>query len=67
MLCTGSSELSVLDLCGKIMKSVNGEPSGLLTRTAEDLCRFPGIGLAKAATLMAALELGRRAFLSPRH
>jgi DNA repair protein RadC len=67
LLCTGSSELSVLDLCGKIMKSVKDDPSRLLTRTAEDFCRFPGIGVAKAATLMAALELGRRAFPIPQH
>ena len=62
LLCTGSSELSVLDLCGRIMKSVNNEPAGLLSRTAEGFCRFPGIGVAKAATLLAALELGRRVF-----
>ena len=67
LLCTGSSELSVLDLCEKIMKSVKNDPARLLTRTAEDFCRFRGIGVAKAATLMAALELGRRAFLSPQH
>jgi len=65
LFCTGSSELSVLDLCGKIMKSVNDDPSRLLTRTADDFCRFRGVGVAKAATLMAALELGRRAFLLP--
>ncbi|WP_439697039.1 UPF0758 domain-containing protein [Mucilaginibacter sp. AW1-7] len=65
LLCTGSSELPVLDLCRKIMKSVKDDPARLLTRTAEDFCRFPGVGVAKAATLMAALELGRRAFLSP--
>jgi DNA repair protein RadC len=67
LLCTGSSELSVLDLCGKIMKSVKDDPSRLLIRTAEDFCRFQGIGVAKAATLMAALELGRRAFLPQKH
>jgi DNA repair protein RadC len=60
LLCTGSSELSVLDLCQKIMKSAKNEPSRLLSRTAEDFCKFPGIGVAKAATLLAALELGRR-------
>ncbi|RKR82145.1 uncharacterized protein DUF3276 [Mucilaginibacter gracilis] len=64
LLCTGSSELSVLDLCKRIMKSVKDEPARLLSRTAEDFCRFPGVGVAKAATLMASLELGRRAFLS---
>jgi DNA repair protein RadC len=62
LLCTGSSELSVLDLCRKIMQSVNDEPARLLNRTVEDFCRYPGIGVAKAATLLAALELGRRAF-----
>ncbi|HTE00592.1 MAG TPA: UPF0758 domain-containing protein [Mucilaginibacter sp.] len=67
LLCTGSSELPVLDLCRKIMKSVKDDPSRLLNRTAENFCRFPGVGVAKAATLMAALELGRRAFLSPQH
>jgi hypothetical protein len=62
LLCTGSSELSVLDLCRQIMKSVQDEPARLLSRTAEDFCRFPGIGVAKAAVLLAALELGRRSF-----
>jgi DNA repair protein RadC len=67
LFCTGSSELSVLDLCGEIMRSVKDDPACLLTRTAEDFCRFRGVGEAKAAALMAALELGRRAFLSPQH
>jgi DNA repair protein RadC len=67
LLCTGSSELSVLDLCSKIMKSVKDEPARLLNRAAEDFCKYPGIGVAKAATLLAALELGRRVFLSPQH
>jgi hypothetical protein len=62
LLCTGSSELYVLDLCNQIMKSVKDEPSHLLTRTAEDFRPFPGIGVAKAAVLLAALELGRRVF-----
>ncbi|MES2112721.1 MAG: UPF0758 domain-containing protein [Bacteroidota bacterium] len=62
LLCTGSSELSVLDLCQRVMKSVKNEPARLLSRTADDFCKFPGIGVAKAATLLAALELGRRTF-----
>jgi hypothetical protein len=64
LLCTGTSEVSVLDLCKKITRSLEGDLSALLEMTAEQLCSFPGIGVAKAATLMAALELGRRAFLS---
>jgi DNA repair protein RadC len=54
--------LSVLDLCDKVMWSVTNDPARLLTRTAEDFCKFRGIGVAKAATLLAAFELGRRAF-----
>jgi hypothetical protein len=65
LLCTGSSELSVLDLCERIMRSVKDEPSRLLSRTADDFCKFPGIGVAKAATLLAAMELGRRTFAAP--
>ena len=34
---------------------------GLVRATADDLIRVPGIGAAKAAQLMAAVELGRRA------
>ncbi|MES2378461.1 MAG: UPF0758 domain-containing protein [Bacteroidota bacterium] len=67
LFCTGSSELSVLDLCGKIMRSVKDDPARLLTRTAEDFCRFRGVGVAKAATLLSAMELGRRAFLPAKH
>jgi len=65
LLCTGSSELSVLDLCQRIMKSVKNEPSQLLNKAADDFCKFPGIGVAKAATLLAAMELGRRTFAAP--
>ena len=62
LFCTGSSELSVLDLCRRIMGSVKDDASRLTLRTTEDFCRFKGVGAAKAATLLAALELGRRAF-----
>jgi len=67
LLCTGTSELSVLDLCGKIMRSVDNEPSRLPLLAAKDYCRFPGVGVAKSATMMAALELGRRAQLPAKH
>jgi len=63
LLCTGTSEVPVLDLCKKIVRSLKGDLSGMLEMTAEQLCAFPGIGVAKAAILMAALELGRRVFL----
>jgi hypothetical protein len=67
LLGTGGSELSVLDLCQKIMRSVKDEPARLLERSADDFCRFPGVGMAKAATLLASLELGRRVFFPAKH
>lgn len=67
LLCTGSPGSSVLDLCKHIMHSVEDEPARLRERTAEELCRFPGVGAAKAATLLAAMELGRRVYLSAAH
>ncbi|MGN6396650.1 MAG: UPF0758 domain-containing protein [Mucilaginibacter sp.] len=62
LLCTGSRELSVLYLCQGIMQSVKNESSRLLHKTANDFCKFPWIGAAKAAILLAAIELGRRTF-----
>ena len=52
LLGTGSSEFSVLDLCGKIMRSVQDEAAGLLKLSAEELCGFQSVGLAKAATIL---------------
>jgi len=64
LFCTGSSELSVLDLCTQVMASISDEAAGLRTMAMEQLCAFKGVGAAKVATLLAALELGRRAFTS---
>jgi len=38
---------------------------GLSNRGLDELCQVPGIGLAKAAQLKAALELGKRALATP--
>lgn len=40
-----------------------GGPGGLRRTGVNELCALPGIGLARAAQLKAALELGRRALL----
>ncbi len=39
--------------------------NGLTMRGVEDLCRVPGVGLAKVAQIKAAVELGRRAISVP--
>ena len=43
---------------------VRGGLQSLLQSTPEQLCRLPGLGQAKAATLLAGIELGRRTVLA---
>jgi DNA repair protein RadC len=38
---------------------------GLANRSLEELCAIPGIGPAKAAQILAAIELGKRALAIP--
>lgn len=57
---------SVLDLAQRILVSVAGsEGDGpvlrrLVDTSVEELCRIPGVGEAKASSIVAAVELGRR-------
>lgn len=60
LLGTGSSTLSAVDLAKKIMQSVNNNLHELARLTVKDLIKIKGIGEAKAITIVAALELGRR-------
>lgn len=61
LLRTGSENLSSVDLARCILDSHQGEGVGFLgTATPESLKRIPGIKDAKAATILAAVELGRR-------
>jgi DNA repair protein RadC len=58
---TGALELAnrVLDACGGL--------SGLARSNTDQLRRLPGIGAARAAQLVAAVEAGRRTLLRGRH
>lgn len=58
LLRTGSKDKSVLALAHEITKK--HELKKLFTTTQKSLCRFSGIGAAKAATLLACFELARR-------
>ncbi|MCC7051147.1 MAG: DNA repair protein RadC [Bacteroidia bacterium] len=60
LIGSGSRNESAVDLCKKILDSVNNDLSKLSKLTAHDLMKFKGIGEAKAITIIAALELGRR-------
>lgn len=57
---SGSREVSALDLAKQILASVDNNWNNLAKLTVKDLCKFKGIGDAKAVSIITALEIGRR-------
>jgi len=60
LLRTGTKGESVVSMAQKMMKKNNDDLSKIATRTIDSLTKENGIGKDKAATLLAAFELGRR-------
>ncbi|NND32402.1 MAG: DNA repair protein RadC [Saprospiraceae bacterium] len=60
LIGSGTKEISAVELCKRILSSVEGDLAALGKLTIQDLQKFKGIGQAKAITILAALELGRR-------
>lgn len=60
LLGSGTSTLSAVDLSKKILQGVNNNLHDLARLSVKDLMKIKGIGEAKAITIIAALELGRR-------
>lgn len=60
LLGTGNGYENALELSKRILKSVNNNLNALGKCPVTHLTRFRGIGQAKAITIAAALELGRR-------
>ena len=60
LLSTGYKEKTAVDLSKEILKSINYDLDLFARMSMEDLCKIKGIGEAKATTLMASFELGRR-------
>lgn len=60
LLRTGTAGASVLDLAQSLVRRVDGHLIRFADLTLEDLCAIRGIGPDKAATLVAAFELGKR-------
>lgn len=56
---------SAVDLARDLLTSFDGDLARLAQADLKSLSRLPGIGPAKAAQLMASLELARRALASP--
>lgn len=60
LIGSGTREKSAVDLCREILAFVNHDLNKLAKLSVQDLMRFKGVGEAKAITIAAALELGRR-------
>jgi DNA repair protein RadC len=60
LLGSGTRNLSAVELARKVLELAGNNVSELGRKTVAELIKLPGIGEAKAITLMAALELGRR-------
>lgn len=60
LIGSGNLDESAVEVSRRIMSSVNNNLNELGKKTINDLQKFKGIGPAKAITISAAMELGRR-------
>jgi DNA repair protein RadC len=60
LINTGSRKNSAVDIAREVLQLGKNNLDKLGKLTVKELCSIPGIGEAKAVTLAAALELGRR-------
>jgi DNA repair protein RadC len=60
----GRSRASALDMANTVLEATDGA-HGLVRTRYDDLCAIPGIGQARAAQILAAVELGRRTLTRP--
>ena len=60
LIGSGTTSLTAVDVGKKIMNGVGNDLNALAKLTVKELTKFPGIGEAKAITIVSALELGRR-------
>ncbi|MDH3795774.1 MAG: hypothetical protein OER83_02765, partial [Flavobacteriaceae bacterium] len=65
LLGSGSRDLTALDLSKQILSSAENKLHRLLPIRRNELQNIKGIGEAKAATILAAIELGRRMQAEP--
>jgi DNA repair protein RadC len=60
ILGSGTKEMTVVDLAKNLLNSVDNDLHKLGKMSIHDLRKFKGIGAARAVTVAAAMELGRR-------
>jgi DNA repair protein RadC len=64
LLRIGRPDSSAVEVAMDLLTQLEGL-RGLANRSLEELCAIPGIGPAKAAQILAAVELGKRALATP--
>ena len=64
LLRVGRPDSSAVEVAMELLAHIQGL-RGLANRSLEELCAIPGIGSAKAAQILAAIELGKRALATP--
>jgi len=60
LLGSGNKDETAVDLARRILKDATDNLQELSKHTVKSLSKYKGVGLAKAVTVMAALELGKR-------
>lgn len=60
LIGSGTKSMTAVDLCRQICQKIDDDLDRLGRMTIKELMQFRGIGEAKAITVLAAMELGRR-------
>lgn len=60
LIGSGSPKESAVELMKRVLNGCNNNLNTLGKRTIHELCQYNGIGEAKAITILAACELGKR-------
>lgn len=60
LLGSGTRQLSAVDLARSILDAYEGDLNKLARAGIKDLMKFPGVGVVKAVSLIAAFEMGAR-------
>lgn len=63
LVASGNKKKNALDISIELLKSCDGSISSLAKKNHTELQKHEGIGLAKASTIIAALELSKRSLL----
>ena len=64
LLRVGRQDSSAVQVAMELLRQIDGL-QGLSNRSLEELCTISGVGPAKAAQIMAAVELGKRTLATP--